>query len=449
MDRSEPLSPDALSRSRMSVPPAAPAIEADPSALAEAAPVRAALPDAKGPARLQTFAALRHPDYRLMWVGTLFSSSGQWIQQISIGWLTYEITGSAFMLGAVNGFRSLPLLLLGPFGGVAADRLDPKRLMLSTQTFLMVVTAAFATTIVTGYAAIWNIILFTLLTGVAWAFNMPVRQSIVPKLIPRQDLMNAIALNSAGLNLTRVIGPSIAGLLIATVSVGGNFYLQSLMYIGVATMVWMTRIPPMARASREVSVFRNLTEGATYIWHHPTLRSQMTLALVPVVIAMPYASLMPIFAKDVLGVGPEGFGLLSSAPGIGALVGTLTIASINIERKGPVLFASLVGLGATLVVFSQSRSFVLSLIILLFLGGFQMTYMALNQTLLQITATDEFKGRVMGIFMLNQGLMPLGSLLAGIMAQVWTAPVAVMLMGSSVLVLIVAAFFFMPEIREV
>src|SRR6266508_3657710 len=173
----------------------------------------AALPDAgavRRRGRPATFESLRYRDYRLLWFGTLFSSSGQWIQQVSIGWLTYTLTGSPLLLGLVNGLRAVPLLLLGPFGGVAADRLDRKRLMLTTQLFLMTVTAIFATIIFTGHAHVWNIVVFSLLTGVAWAFNMPVRQSIVPNLVPRGALMNAMALNSAGFNLTRVVGPSLA-----------------------------------------------------------------------------------------------------------------------------------------------------------------------------------------------------------------------------------------------
>ncbi|MFN8558965.1 MAG: MFS transporter, partial [Dehalococcoidia bacterium] len=227
----------------------------------------------------QTFASLRHRDYRLLWFGTLFSSSGQWIQQVSIGWLTYQVTGSPLLLGAVNGFRSLPLLFLAPFGGVAADRLDRKRLMLTTQLFQMTVTAIFATVVITGNAHVWNIILYTLATGVAWAFNMPVRQSIVPQLVPRADLMNAVALNSMGFNTTRIVGPSLAGLLIAAVGIAGNFYLQATAYVGVACMIWLMNVPERTTAPSKVSVGRNLQEGALYVWRHPTLRNQMALAL--------------------------------------------------------------------------------------------------------------------------------------------------------------------------
>jgi len=397
-----------------------------------------------------TFASLRHRNYRLLWFGTLFSSTGLWIQQISLGWLTYQLTGSPFLLGVVNGLRSLPLLLLGPFGGVAADRVRPKLLMMSTQLFLMTITAVFATLVATGHAHLWNIILFSLLTGVGWAFNMPVRQSTVPHLVPRSDLMNAIALNSALFNITRIVGPSAAGLLIAGIGIAGNFYLQAAAYVGVAAMVLQMNFPPIPRASQEESPVRHLVEGAGYVWRHPTLRAQISLALIPVVVGMPYVSLLPIFAEDVLDVGPTGFGLLAGAAGVGALVGTLTIATIgNVERKGLLLFCALAALGTSLFFFAQSHSFLLSLALLVLVGGFQMTYMATNQTLLQMTSPDEFRGRIMGLYMLNQGLLPLGSLFAGALADATSAPFAVSVMGGSVLVLSLIAFVGMPSMRQV
>lgn len=417
------------------------------SLVTEQAPVQSPVEE-RAPSGLRTFASLRYRDYRLLWFGTLFSSSGQWIQQVSIGWLTYALTGSPFLLGVVNGLRSLPLLVLGPFGGVAADRIERKRLMLTTQLFLMTVTAVFATIIATGHAHVWNIIVFSLLTGVAWAFNMPVRQSVVPSLVPRNALMNALALNSAGFNVTRIVGPTLAGLLIAAIGIAGNFYLQAMAYVGVAAMVWQMQIPPRNGPARDVSVRQDLLDGARYVWRHPTLRAQMTLALVPVVVALPYISLMPVFAKDVLNLGPGGFGLLMAAPGLGAVIGTLTIASAgDIRRKGLLLFGSLIALGVALVLFSQSRSFPLSLGLLVLVGMFQMCYMTTNQTVLQITTPDELRGRVMGIYMLNQGLLPFGSLFAGILADLWGAPLAVTAMGAVVLLLAGAAFLRLPSMR--
>lgn len=398
---------------------------------------------------LQTFSSLRHRDYRLLWTGSLFASSGEWIQQLSIGWLTYHLTGSPFLLGAVNGFRSLPLLLLGPIGGVAADRFDRKRLMLSSQLLVAASSAIFATVVATGHVHIWNIILFTMLTGVAWSFNMPVRQSVVPNLVPKADLMNAVALNSAGFNLTRVVGPSFAGVLIATIGVDKNFYLQALAFLTIAALVWQIRFPKVKRADHAGSVKRSLAEGARYIWHHSTLRMQMLLALVPVLVAMPYISLMPVFAKDVLQVGPGGLGLLMSAPGVGAVLGTLTIATLgNVRRKGLLLFGGLIATGFFLVLFSRSTSFLLSLVLLVLVGGWQMVYMTTNQTLLQLATPDEFRGRVMGIYLENRGLLPLGSLLAGTLASFLGAPGAVTLMGGTVLALSALALLHMGSLRE-
>jgi len=397
----------------------------------------------------RTFWSLRHRDYRLLWFGTLFASSGQWIQQVSIGWLTYQITNSPFMLGAVNGFRSLPLLVLGPFGGVAADRLDRKKLMFFTQMFLMAVTAAFATVVLLGYAHVWNIILFTILTGVAWAFNMPVRQSIVPNIVPREDLQNAIALNAAGFNITRIVGPSAAGLLIAGVGIAGNFYLQTAMYLGVAAMVWQLRLPSGRQTASKASVTSSLAEGARYVWTNRPLRVQMTLALLPVVLALPYTSLMPIFARDVLHKQAAGFGVLMAAPGVGAVMGTLAVAGgRDVRRKGLLIFSCLIGLGITLILFSQSRWYWPSLGLLVLAGCFQMVYMSQNQTLLQLKTPDEYRGRVMGIYMLNQGLLPLGSLFAGMLAQFKGAPFAVGVMGASVLCLSLLALATMKSVRN-
>ncbi len=411
----------------------------DPAIIA-AAPAEAS----SGPIFLQTFRSLRHRNYRLLWFGTLFSSSGQWIQQVTLGWMTYDMTGSAFMLGAVNGCRSLPLLVLGPFGGVAADRADKKSLILMTQIGLMLATVVFATVIVTGQLAVWHLFAFSLVTGVGWAFNMPVRQSIVPSIVPRADLMNALALNSAGFNITRIIGPAVAGLLIAKLGPGENFFIQSAAYLGVALTALQLRLPPIQRAASS-SVRTNLREGAAFVWKHPTLRTQMTLALVPVVIALPFMALMPVFARDVLHKGPGGFGIMMGAPGIGAVAATLFIATIGeVERKGVLLFGAIVSLGVMLMLFSLSRSFPLSLAILVGVGASQMLYMTTNQTLIQLTAPEALRGRVMGIYMLNQGLLPLGALFAGTLADLSSAPIAVFTMGGLVTLL---ALFFARQAR--
>lgn len=401
--------------------------------------------------RLATFRSLRHRNYRLLWIGTLFSSSGQWIQQTSLGWLTYDLTGSAFLLGTVNGFRALPLLFLGPVGGVAADRFDKKRLMLTTQAFMVVISVVFATLIVTGHVRIWHVFAFTLLSGVGWAFNMPVRQSIVPNLVPREDMMNAMALNSAAFNVTRIVGPTIAGLMIAKMGPGENFFVQSAMYIGVSITIAQLALPQMKTATNR-SMRGGLAEGAKYVWHHPTLRTQMLLALVPVVIALPYVSLLPIVAKENLGKGAGGFGVLMSAPGIGAVASTLLLATLgDIQRKGALLLAAIFAFGITLVAFAASvsvlRSYPLAIVLLVVAGACQMVFMTTNQTVMQLTTPDEFRGRVMGLFMLNQGLLPLGSMFGGTLAQFTNAQTALAVMGLSVTLLAVVFGVFAKSVR--
>ena len=397
-----------------------------------------------------TFRSLKYRDYRLLWIGTLFTSSGQWIQQITVGWLTYELTNSAFLLGAVNGFRALPLLFFAPLGGVAADRVERKLLMQLTQVGLLIATAIMAAVVFSGQLKLWHLFAFTFITGIAWAFNNPVRQSVVVNLVPKHDLMNALALNSAGFNITRIVGPSIGGFMIAHMGGGENFTLQSTFYIGVIAMVSMMVIPAVASRKAVVSVRQNLTDGFSYVMHHPQLRIQLALAFVPTILAFPYMALMPIFAEDVLGKGASGFGLMGSAVGIGAVVGTLTLATLkNVQHKGHLMIVSVFVLGSSLVLFALSRSFELSLVILMVTGAAQMLYLTTNQTILQLTIEDEMRGRVMGIYMLSQGMMPLGGLIGGGLADVTSAPTAVLIMGVGVCVMAVTFFTFARELREV
>ncbi len=424
-------------------------IRAADSAIAAAPVAEAGIAPIGG--RFNTFRSLRHRNYRLIWIGTLFSSSGQWIQQAALGWLTYDLTGSAALLGAVNGARSLPLLFLGPVGGVAADRFDKKRLMLTTQAFMVVISLVFATLIVTGLLEVWHIFAFTLLSGVGWAFNMPVRQSIVPNLVPREDMMNAMALNSAAFNVTRIGGPAIAGLMIAKIGPGENFFIQAAMYIGVSITVMQLSLPQFKTVTNR-SIRGGVTEGAKYVWHHPTLRTQMTLALVPVVIALPYVSLLPVVARDNLDKGPGGFGMMMSAPGIGAVASTLLLATMkDIERKGLLLLGAVFAFGIALIAFAASVSifenYVLALALLVVVGACQMVFMTTNQTVLQLTTPDEYRGRVMGLFMLNQGLLPLGSLFGGVIAEFTNAQTALFVMGGSVMLLAIAFALFAKSVR--
>ena len=412
------------------------------SAEVEAAPVRF---------RLQTFSSLRHPDYRYLWTSTLLMSAGQWIQQVTLGWLLYDLTNSSVLLGALNGLRALPFLVFGPIAGVAADRMDRRGLMLSNQYVLLFTTLGMGVLVASGLLEPWHLFLFTLITGIAWSFSDPVRQSLVPNLVPKSDLMNAVALHSGGFNLMKVVGPSLGGLLIAWFGAAGNFFVQSAAYLGVLITIHLMHVPPTPDEARQSSVAANLKEGLSYVGSNSVVLTLMITALVPRIFAVPYQALMPVFQKDVLGVGPEGLGIMLAAPGLGAVLITLTLASVahSLRRKGLLLLGGMIFLGIFLILFSRATSFWLAVVLLVGVGGCQVLFMATTNTMLQMIVPDALRGRVMSIYMLDRGLMPLGALMAGVTAHLVGAPATVSMMGSVVILLALVVAWRVPLLRKI
>lgn len=401
--------------------------------------------------RLATFSSLRHADFFHLWIGTFFMSAGQWIQQVTLGWLVYDLTNSSVSLGILNGLRALPFLITGPVAGVAADRMDRRNLMLITQYVLMTTALGMGTLVALGHVQVWHVFLFTILTGSTWSFIDPVRQSVVPNVVPKKDLVNAVALNSMAFNSTKVLGPSLGGLLIALTGAAGNFFVQGAVYVGVLISIYKMRVPPTPPEARRSSVMANLKEGLAYVWSNPTVLALMLAALVPRVFAVPYQTLMPVFQKDVLHVGPEGLGLMLAAPGIGAVLAVFIMATLahRMKHQGVLLILSLVMLGVVLNLFSWTRSFPLALLALVGVGACQVLFMATTNTMLQIIIPDALRGRVMSIYMLDRGLMPLGALLAGVTAHFVGAPATVSMMGSVVILLALLVAWRVPLIRNI
>ena len=400
--------------------------------------------------RIQTFSSLRHLDFRYLCAGTFMMSAGQWIQQVTLGWLVYELTGNSVLLGALNGLRALPFLVTGPMAGVAADRMDRQKLMLRTQYVLIVTAVVMGGLVASGLLQVWHIFVFTLITGVAWTFSEPVRQSLIPSVVPKQELANAIALNSGGFNLMKVIGPALGGLMIALFGAGGNFFVQSVAYVGVLIMIYLMHVPPTPAEARRSSALANLKEGFSYVWSTPAVLALMIMAYVPRIFAVPYQTLMPVFQKDVLRVGPEGLGMLMAAPGVGAVLSVLMLASFanRFRRQGLLLVGSILVLGFFLILFSQTTSFPLALVVLVAAGGFQMLFLASTNTMLQLIVPDELRGRVMSLYMLDRGLMPAGALFAGVVAHFIGAPSTVATMGAIVIVLTLVVAWRVPAIRS-
>ena len=376
-------------------------------------------------------------------------STGQWVQQVTLGWLVYDLTGNSMLLGALNGLRALPFLVTGPMAGVAADRMDRRKLLLYTQWVLIVTAILMGALVASPFLHVWHIFLFTLITGVAWTITEPVRMSMIPSVVPKRDLANAIALNSGGFNLMKVIGPALGGAMIAWFGAADNFFVQGIAYTGVLAMIYLMHIPPNRAEAKRATAFANLKEGVAYVWSTPAVLALMMLAYVPRVFAVPYQTLMPVFQKDVLHVGPEGLGLLMAAPGIGAVIAVLTLASLGhrIKRQGLLLVGSIVILGFFLIVFSQLTSLPLALITLVIAGAFQMFFLASTATMLQLVVPDELRGRVMSLYMLDRGFMPAGALFAGTAAHFIGAPMTVAIMGAIVILLTLVVAWRIPAIR--
>jgi MFS family permease len=400
--------------------------------------------------RVRTFASLRHIDYRYLWSGTLMMSAGQWVQQVTLGWLLYDLTGNSMLLGALNGLRALPFLITGPLAGVAADRMDRRKLLLQTQTILVVTALLMGALVASPFLHVWHIFLFTLITGIAWTITEPVRMSIIPNVVPKDDLANAVALNSGGFNLMKVIGPALGGALIAWFGAAENFLVQAIAYSGVLAMLYLMQVPAHEPEAKSKSALANLKEGFLYVWSTPAVLALMSLAYVPRIFAVPYQTLMPVFQKDVLQVGPEGLGLLMAAPGVGAVIAVLIMASVGnrARRQGLMLVGSIVVLGGFLIFFSRTRWFPAALAALVLVGIFQMFFLASTATLLQMIVPDHLRGRVLSLYMLDRGFMPLGAMFAGTSAHFIGAPLTVAIMGAIVIVLALLVAWAIPAIRK-
>ena len=400
---------------------------------------------------LDTFASLQYRDFRYLWFGTVFMSAGLWIQQVTLGWFLYDLTNSPVLLGLLNGLNAIPFLVFSLVAGIVADRMDRRHLLLMIQPVIMVSAFGLGWLIVSGRVQVWHLFAFALIAGTGWSFTQPIRQTLVPSVVPKEQMMNAVALTSVGFNITKVLGPALGGLLIAWVGAGGNFFLQAATYSGVFLMIYRMYVPPFEAEARRASVFENLREGLRFVWKRPEILAVMIVAQVPQLFATPYLSLMPVFQKDVLQVGPQGLGFLMAAPGVGGVISLLLLASLanRYPYKGRLLLVGLVVLGVFLILFSRMTAFPLALLMLVGVGACQLIYLATSNTMLQLLTPEVLRGRVMSIYMLNRGIGPLGSMVAGVSTAAYGAPATVSAMGVLVILLVVFVAWKFPNLYQV
>jgi MFS family permease len=367
--------------------------------------------------RLTLVRALRHRNYRIFMGGQLISLIGTWMQTVAESWLVYRLTGSALLLGLAGFANRIPIFLLAPIGGAVADRYNRHRIVIATQVASMVLAAALAVLTLTHLVRIWHLMTIAALLGVVNAFDIPARQAFVVELVDREDLQNAIALNSSMFNGARVVGPAVAGVLVAAVGEGWCFLANSASYIAVIVGLLIMRVP-RAPAARPASVVEHVMEGFRFVSRsRPIVALLLLLGLISLM-GMPYSVLMPIIADQTFHSGARGLGILMGSAGVGALLGALSLASrVGLQGYGRTIALAAIGFGLSLMAFSLARTLWLGVALLLPVGFAMMTQMAASNTLIQSMIPNHLRGRVMAVYsMMFMGMAPIGALLAGLLA---------------------------------
>jgi MFS family permease len=399
---------------------------------------------------IRTFHALQNRDFALLWSGQLGHSASLWVETVARNWLIWELTGSGTMLAAVNILRAVPMLIFGVFAGVVADRVDKRKLLIVAKSFTLINKVILATLIVTGRVEVWHVLLTAFLMGASMSFEMPTRTALIPALVKSEELNSAIALNSAAMNGTRIIGPAVAGLLLAPIGTGGVYFVSAGVYVATIIATIIMRVPPGSQRKSEESMWTDMADGFRYVWKDKQVLTMMLLSLIPMVIAWPYMTLLPIIADKVLNIGSTGYGLMYSAAGAGALVSVLVIATMpRVPHKGLITVIATFLFGVFLILLSRSNIVALSMAIMVCIGMVSTGTQTLPNTVLLTKTPVELHGRVMGIYRLDRGLMPLGSMAAGAFADVMGAPPILLVMGCLCTALALIMGIGVPIVRKI
>jgi len=401
-------------------------------------------------AALSTFRALRHRNFRLWFFGQLTSLVGTWMQTIAQNWLVYQLTGSARDLGLVNFVGAIPLVPLTLYAGAIADRFEKRRVIFWCQAAMMVLAFLLAALCWTGAVRLWHVLGLAFLLGAAQALDTPARQAFVVELVGKEDLGNAIALNSGIFHGARVLGPAAAGILVATSGVAGAFFVNGVSFVAVLLCLFLMDVALIRRTGAEGESGRDLLGGAKFLREHRVPGAIVILISLSALLAMPYHVLIPIFAKEILGRGAEGYGVLMSAAGVGAVLGSLVSATHGVgARKGAAVTAGSLTFPFLLLAFAFCRSYTGAILLLVAIGFAFVLQNAPANSLLQHLVPDHLRGRVMALYVsLFLGLMRVGSLLIGVLAAATSAPVALAVLSGAGLLVGLWVRFRYPELHH-
>ena len=393
-----------------------------------------------------TFRSLEFPQYRLLWFGMLFSIGAMQIDLVARAWLAFDLSGSGLALGFVTAARGLPQLVLAPFGGVAADRFDKRRLLVYSQTGVFILATVNAVLVVTGYIEVWHLAVLGLLQGFTTPFTMPTRTALVPDLVPEDQIPNALALESTGRNINRIVAPAFAGVLLA-IAPGLAFIAIAAVYgLAVATLYSLPRGLRGENIGR--GTFGDVADGFRYIFSRSALFALIALAFIPILLGMPFQSLLPVFQKEVLDIGESRLGLMYTAVGVGAIIGSVVVAYFaNSRQIGKLQMGSGVAFGVSLALFAISSSYALSMALLVVVGFFSTGYLTLNRMLVAMHSDRAVFGRVMAIYGMTWSLMPVALLPFGALVDAYGVQSVVAIAGLAVaLIVSVAAIAFSNQL---
>lgn len=390
-----------------------------------------------------------YPAFRMLMIGTVAANSAFWMYQVAVGWLALQMTDSAFFVGMAGFAGGIPLLLVALPAGVVIDRVDRRTILLAAQVGVMLVAALFALMVGTDTIGRASMLVLVAIYGTIMSFVFPTRTAIVPSLVERRDLANAIALNSATQNATRVIGPSFAGVMIGVLGIAETFAVAAVLQL--LALVATVRLPALAATPSpgRASGWAGLTVGMRVVAQRPFLIALIVLALAPTVLVMPYLNLMPVFARDELGLGSTGLGVLLAATGLGTVGGSLSVArrsSREMSSRSQILSATV--FAASVMAFSLISIVPVAVVLLFVAGWMSASFLAMNQTSLQLNVEDDVRGRVLSIYLLTWGMLPIGQLLVGALAGVMGTPLAMVASAILAIASIALIAFRFPVLRS-
>ncbi|MDA0734928.1 MAG: MFS transporter [Chloroflexi bacterium] len=420
----------------------------------------ASQPQPRPSGRFNTFESLYYRDYRFLWAGNFLINTADWLQILTVGWLMLRLTdGNALLTGTVVGIRTLPVLIIGPWAGVLADRINRRKLMSITQICLAAVAVVFAILVAStdlnarpyaGPLQVWHLFVYVAVTGALHSMVRPVRQALIPNVVPRSSLPNAMALNATTRTSTRLLGPALGGVLIEVL--GGfnwNFFLEAGAYVGVAAIMFPMRTPyQSASTALAASVWGNMKEGLAYIWKTRIILHLMLISLLPNFVFQPLVFLLPVFISDVL-KGSEGLGgLLLSIMGVGGVIATMLIASVGFKLgKGRSMIIGIIVGSAAILVMAQVPWLPLTMAMFLLLGFAQTHFRVGNSTLIQTLVPDELRGRVTSVYQLDHGLIPLAVFVISLVVQFTDVALTLSVLAGGSLVIAVGFMIFAKQVR--